>query len=242
MERIRLIKISKKFRIGIKKNQGALSQFASLFSGREPKRTLVALNDVSLIANAGEIIGLIGENGSGKSTLLRTIAGIYQPDSGYAKTNGKIIPMVNLNLGMQPRLTMRDNVFLVCSLLNLSRKKTKEKFSSIVEFAGLQNFVGTKLYQFSNGMLQRLAFSITIHCSPDILLLDEVFEVGDEDFRKKSSEKIKELVKQGATAILVSHDLELIRKHCHKTIWMEKGRVRKEGNTKNVIKNYLAES
>ncbi|MDP2925799.1 MAG: ABC transporter ATP-binding protein [Nanoarchaeota archaeon] len=237
--RISVENISKKFKIGFKKHQSALARLLSIFSGKEPQKAIWALNDVSLNAYAGEVLGIIGDNGSGKSTLLRAIAGIYKTEKGTIKTNGKIIPIVNLNIGMQDRLTMRDNVYLVGSLFELTNKEIKQRFDSIVEFSELQNFIETKLYQFSNGMLQRLAFSIAIYCNPDILLLDEVFEVGDEEFKYKSSEKIKELVKKGGTVIFVSHDLDMIKKHCHRIIWMDKGLIKKQGNINNILKEYL---
>jgi ABC-type polysaccharide/polyol phosphate transport system ATPase subunit len=231
-------KVSKKFKIGFKKKQSALERFISLFSGKEPKKIIHALKDVSFEAGKGEIVGVIGENGSGKSTLLRTIAGIYKQDEGEIITNGKIISLINLGAGLQLRLTMKDNIFLVGSFFGLNKKEIKQKFNSIVEFTELENFINTKIYQFSEGMKSRLSFSIAVHCTPDILLLDEVFEVGDEEFRKKSADKIKELVKKGATTLLVSHDLHMIEKYCNKVIWLEKGKVKKEGKTKEVVREY----
>ncbi len=230
--------ISKKFKIGFKKRQSALVKFVSLFSGKEPKKITWALNNVSFKANAGEIIGIIGKNGSGKSTLLRVIAGIYDITEGKFITNGKIISMISLNIGMQPRLTMRDNIYLIASFLGLSQKEIKRRFNSMIEFTELENFVDTKIYQFSEGMKQRLAFSITIHCNPEILLLDEVFEVGDENFKIKSAEKIKEFVKKGISVLLVSHDLQMIEKYCDRVIWLDNGKIVKEGKTKEVIKSY----
>ncbi len=239
MERIIIKGLWKKFKIGFKKNQSALARLLSLFSGRESKKTIWALKDVSLKINPGEIVGIIGENGSGKSTLLRAISGIYRVDKGEIQTDGKIISIINLNVGMQDRLTMSDNIYLVGSLFDLGRREIKRRFDSIVEFSELSEFVNTKLSQFSNGMLQRLAFSIAIHCDPDILLLDEVFEVGDEDFKKRSAEKIKKLVKGGASVILVSHELWMIEKYCDRVIWVHEGKVVKGGRVKKILKEYL---
>lgn len=237
MERIIVDKVSKKFKIGFKKDQSALARFVSLFSGKEPKKIIWALKQVSFKAEEGEIVGIIGENGSGKSTLLRAIAGIYDAE-GKIITNGKIVSLINLNIGMQYRLTMKDNIYLCCSLFGLPNKEIRNKFNSIVEFTELENFVDTKLYQFSNGMLERLAFAIAIHCNPNILLLDEVFEVGDEDFKIKSANKIKELVKKGANVLLVSHDLKMIEKYCDRVIWLEQGKIKKEGRTREVVGEY----
>ena len=239
MERIIINDVSKEFKIGFKKNQSALAKIISIFSGKEPKKSFWVLKNTTFNAKAGEMIGIIGKNGSGKSTLLRVIARIYEKDDGIIKTNGKIISLINLNIGLQDRLTMKDNIYLCCSLFDLSIKDINQRFKSIAKFAELEDFVNTKVYQFSSGMLQRLAFSIAIHCNPEILILDEVFEVGDEDFKKKSSDKIKGLVRNGATVLLVSHDLESIKKNCNRVIWMDRGKIIKEGKPTEIIKEYM---
>jgi ABC-type polysaccharide/polyol phosphate transport system ATPase subunit len=241
MQRIIVDKLSKEFKIGFKRNQTALSRIISLFSARTPTRKLKALQNISFAANEGEIVGIIGKNGSGKSTLLRIIAGIYSKDKGIIKTNGKIISLIQLAIGLEQRLTVKENIYLCCSLFGLGQKDIRNRFDSIIKFAELDDFTDTKVYQFSQGMLQRLAFSIAIYCRPEILLLDEVFEVGDQPFREKSSNKIKELVKNGTSVILVSHRLEMIQKHCNRTIWLDKGIIVKDGRTDEVVKDYLRE-
>ena len=238
MESIIVDAVSKKFKIGFQQRLSVLARFIRLISGREPRRTIAALQEVSLTACVGETVGIVGENGSGKSTLLRIIAGIYQKDSGRIRTSGKIISLIGLGYGMHKRLTMEENIFLVGALYGLSRKDIRRRFDSIVEFAGLEDFVKTKIYQFSRGRKERLVFSIAIYCNPKILLLDEVFAVGDEEFRRRSAKKIKELVKNGATAIFVSHEFWMIEKYCDRLIWMRKGRVVKEGNVKEILKEY----
>ncbi len=235
MKRIVVQKLSKSFAKGL--GGSALSNFLELFRCNE-KKPVKALKNVSFSVDSGEIIGIIGENRSGKSTLLRTISGIYEPDSGRVETNGKIISLINLNIGMHDRLTLKDNVYLCGSLFGVSRKEIRSKFDSIVSFAELEGFSEEQIYKFSEGMKQRLAFSIAIHCSPDILLLDEVFEVGDEGFKRKSADKIKELVENGSSVLLVSHDLEMIRKHCTQVIWMDKGEIKKQGYVKEIIDAY----
>jgi ABC-2 type transport system ATP-binding protein len=240
MKRIIIENISKKFFIGFRKKQSILARFISLFSGREQKKDLEVLKDISFDVNEGETMGIIGHNGSGKSTLLRIISGIYKQDSGKIILNGKLISLINLNIGLKDRLTMKENIYLCCSLFGLGREEIKRKFKLIIEFSELHDFVNTKIYQFSEGMKQRLAFSIAIHCNPEILLLDEVFEVGDEEFRKKSVTKIKELVKNKVSVILVSHDMEMIKKYCDKIILMEKGEMIQKGDTKKIVNNYLS--
>jgi len=238
INRIIVKDLKKKFKIGFKKRQGVLQRFISFFSGKEPKKIIIALDNVSFELKKGEILGIVGENGSGKSTLLRIIAGIYKKNLGRMGICGKIISLINLNVGLKERLIMKDNIFLVGALFGLSNKEIKWKFKSIVEFAGLENFINTKIYQFSEGMKQRLVFSIAVHSNPDILLLDEVFAVGDENFRNKSAEKINELVEGGASVILVSHELWMIEKYCDRVIWMEKGKIKREGNVKEILKEY----
>lgn len=242
MQRIVVNGLSKKFKIGFYKNQTALARILSAFSGKEPKRLLHALKDVSFSVNKGEIVGMIGRNGSGKSTLLRIIAGIYEHDEGKVMVNGNIISLIGLSIGLQLRLTLKDNIFLVCSLFGLTRKTIIERFDSIVSFADLGNFINTKLYQVSSGMSQRLAFSVAIHCNPDILLLDEVFEVGDKDFRRISAEKIKEMAREGLTVLLVSHELWLIERHCDRVVWLEDGKIIRAGSTKDVLEEYIEAS
>lgn len=238
MERIIIDNVSKKFKIGFKKEQTALSRIISFFSGGESKKIIYALRNVSFSVKKGEILGIIGDNGSGKSTLLRIIARIYEVDKGYIKTNGNVVPLIDLGGRLHARLTMKDNIFFIGSLFGLSQKTIKKKFNSIVKLSGLQNFINTKLYKFSSGMIARLAFSIVIHCNPDILLLDEVFAVGDKDFRFKSSKKIKEFAKNGTSIIFVSHDLESVKKYCDRVILMEKGKIIGVGNPEKIIRKY----
>lgn len=240
MKRIIIDNISKEFNIGFKKKQSILQRIISFLSGKESKKIIKVLSDISFEVNSGEIVGIIGENGSGKSTLLKIIAGIYNQDSGNIIVNGKIISLINLNVGLKDRLTMKENIFLTGSLFSMGQRDIKERLNSIVEFSELKEFVDTKIYQFSEGMKQRLAFSVAIHCNPEILLLDEVFEVGDEEFRKKSSDKIKQLAEKGAFVILVSHNLDMIQKYCTRVIWISKGRVIKQGKTKEVVNSCLA--
>ncbi|TKJ17513.1 hypothetical protein CEE44_03180 [Candidatus Woesearchaeota archaeon B3_Woes] len=241
MEEIIIKNLSKKFRIGFKKEQSVLSYFISFFSGIEPKKEFWALKGISFSVNSRENIGIIGKNGSGKTVLLKTIMGIYNLDKGEIKTNGNIV--ILSGVGLRSRLTLMDNIYLVSSILGLSQKDIKRKFNSIVEFAGLQDFVNTKIYQFSSGMRKRIAFSIIIHYiehyKPDILLLDEIFAGGDEEFKNKSLKKLEELMGKGTTFILVGHNLKLIEKYCDRVIWLDKGKIIKDGKPKEVIEAYV---
>lgn len=239
MKRIIVKNLSKKFGIGTKKRQGALERFISTVSGKEPKKTIWALKDVSFTTGVGEIVGISGPNGSGKTTLLRTIAGIYKPDKGEVITNGKIVSLIGLSIGLQERLTLQDNIYLCCSLFGLSQKEIRKKYNQVVEFTELSKYENTKIYQFSQGMRQRLAFSIAIHSSPEILLLDEVFEVGDEEYRKKSSVEIGRLTKNGTTVIISSHETPIIEKYCNEAMWIERGKIVRKGEPKKIASEYL---
>ncbi len=238
MERIIVKNLTKNFRIGSKRNQTTSEKIISVLTGKETKRKFCALNNISFSLKEGEILGIIGKNGSGKSTLLRIIAGVYKKDFGEVKVRGKLLPLIGLGFGIKGNLTMRENIFLGASYFGLNRKETKEIFNSIVNFSDLKDFINTKVYQFSSGMKTRLAFSIAIHCKSDILLLDEIFAVGDENFRRKGIERLKEFVKKGGSIIFVAHSLGMVREHCHRVLWMEKGRIIKEGDPKEIVREY----
>jgi len=244
INRITVESIYKKFNIGFKKQDNALSRFIALFSGKELSKLIEVLSNISFSAQAGEIIGLIGKNGSGKSTLLRVMAGIYQSDSGSIAINGSIVYLNGFGFGLKERLTMRENIFLVSLLMGLRRKEINNKFNDIVSFSGLSEYLDTKIYQFSSGMISRLRFAITVNCleakGGDVFLLDEVFgSGGDFEFQKKAIEKMEELVKGGATVVLVSHDLEIIKKYCNRAILLEKGRIALQSSVEEVISKYI---
>jgi ABC-type polysaccharide/polyol phosphate transport system ATPase subunit len=243
-KKISVKNISKYFKIGFQKNDGALSRLMSSLLGKESKKIITVLDSISFDLSTGENIGIIGDNGSGKSTLLRIIAGIYQPSRGSIEKNGDIIYMSGFGLGLKQRLTMRENIYLICSIMGLNRKETKAKFQEIVTFSELEEFIDTKVYQFSSGMLGRLCFSATIFCLEqkkiDIVLLDEVFDAGgDLNFQNKALKKMEELIKSGVAVIIVSHDLEIIKKYCNRVILLENGKIKKTGSPEIVINEYI---
>lgn len=244
MKRIVVKNLNKKFTLDHKKRAGALAKIVGVFSrSEESKRLLTVAEDVSFEVEQGEIIGIIGHNGSGKSTLLRLISEIYEKDSGDIETNGKLIYLNGYGQGLQPRLTMRENIYLMGALMGLSQNDVKKRFDEIVEFSGLSNFVDAKVYKFSSGMVTRLNFSVTMHCvkhhNPEILLLDEIFSGGgDIEFFDKSTKLVENLVQGGATVILVSHDLGLIEKYSERVIWLENGKIREQGFAEKVLSAY----
>lgn len=242
-EKIVVNKICKEFKVDAQKDRGALSAVLDFFSIGKRYRKLQVLDDVSFSVNSGEILGVIGKNGSGKSTLLRIVSGIYKPDQGLVKTIGSVYYLSGFRQTLVGKLTMRENIFLIGTLMGFGKKEISKKVDQIVDFSGLKDFIDCKVYKFSSGMITRLSFSATMYCiehqNPDIILLDEVFGAGgDIDFRQKAIEKMAEFIKKGATVILASHDLELIEKYCNRVILLEKGRVVAQGCPKEVVIAY----
>lgn len=235
--------ISKKFNIGYKDDKSVLSRLVNFLSGRENKKNFSAISNVSFEITKGEVMGLIGRNGSGKSTLLRLIAGIYVPDFGAVNSVGEIMYINGLNHGIRPRLTMKENIFLLGSIMSLHKTDVQKQFQGIIDFSGLGDFVNTKVYQFSSGMVTRLNFSIFIHFmsikNPKIILIDEILGVGgDIDFNRKAELKIAEFIKSGITVILASHNLQDIKKYCKRVIWLEDGSIRADGDIDNILLEY----
>ncbi|MBS3075140.1 ABC transporter ATP-binding protein [Candidatus Pacearchaeota archaeon] len=235
--------ISKKFKRDFKKRDGILGKLLG-FLDKGPYACFYALNDVSFNGKAGEVIGIIGRNASGKSTLLRILAGIYKPNNGNVKINGRTVYLGSFNPGLKTKLTMRENIYLTGSIMGLSQSDIKRKFDEIVDFSGLKDYVDARLYQFSTGMITRLNFSIMLFCvkhqNPDILLLDEIFSAGgDAEFREKAIKKMEELIKGGATVVLVSHDLAILEKYCDRLILLDNGKVIREGKPREVIEEYM---
>lgn len=179
--------------------------------------------DVSFEIYRGDMLGIIGTNGAGKSTLLKAISGIMVPTRGYVEREGAIAALLELGSGFDPDLTVRENTYLRGAMLGYTRKFMDETYEKIIEFAELEEFQDRPFKQLSSGMKSRLAFSIASLVNPDILILDEVLSVGDGAFRKKSEEKMKSIIKGGATTILVSHSIPQVRSMCNKILWLDHG-------------------
>lgn len=189
-----------------------------------------ALSDVSFQVGSGEIFGVLGLNGAGKSTLLKILSGVLVPTTGNVEIHGNIAPLIELGAGFDPELTARENIFLNGATLGFGRKEMNAKFDEIVAFSELEEFLDVPIKNFSSGMYARLGFSIAISVNPEILIIDEVLSVGDFMFQQKCENKIKDMIDNGATVILVSHSIEQVRSLCSKGIVLERGRVVKSGN------------
>ncbi len=201
----------------------------------------LALKDVSLKVKKGESWGLIGTNGSGKSTLLKTISGILKPYKGTVTTKGSIAPLIELGAGFDGNLTGRENIYLNGMVLGHSRKFMDEHFDEIVQFANLKKFLDSPIKNFSSGMKARLGFSVATVVNPDILIVDEVLEVGDYNFRRRCQERMQQMLSGGTTLLFVSHNIQTVKNLCDNAIWLDKGVVRMAGPSAIVCDAYKVE-
>jgi ABC-type polysaccharide/polyol phosphate transport system ATPase subunit len=201
-----------------------------------------ALKDITFTVDAGEFFGVFGPNGSGKSTLLRILAGIYVPDRGRVRVNGRLSPFIELGVGFNLELNARDNIRINSTLAGLSKRQLGEKFDEILEFSELERFVDQRLKNYSSGMLVRLAYSIAIQIPFDVLLLDEVLAVGDESFQQKCFATFDRFKDEGKTVVLVTHALDLLSRFCDRVLLIESGVVRATGPPEDVIEVYREEA
>jgi ABC-type polysaccharide/polyol phosphate transport system ATPase subunit len=197
------------------------------------------LNGFNLKIYKGECFGIMGRNGSGKSTFLRTISGIMKPNSGSITVNGKVAPMMALGVGFEPELTGMENIKLLGTLMGLTRSEIKNSLDAIIEFSELNDYdINSQTKRYSQGMLARLAFSITVAKDPEILIVDEALTVGDLGFKQKCAERIEEIRKNGSTIIYVSHHLEDIRSICKRACFIKDGKVLQVGTIDEISDLY----
>jgi ABC-type polysaccharide/polyol phosphate transport system ATPase subunit len=206
---------------------------------RAPRR-LTVIDDVTLSIARGEKFGLIGPNGSGKSTLLKLISGILRPTSGAVRSRGSIAPLIELGAGFDPDLSVEDNIVYYGVLLGNSRARMRDAAPRILEFADLADYRRVPLKALSSGMAARLGFGVATEVQPDILLLDEVFAVGDEAFRRKSAARLRDLWDGDHTIVLVSHDLASVAQQCERAVWLEHGVVRACGPARDIVEQYAS--
>ena len=205
---------------------------------RKHNETFWALKDVSLEVKEGEVLGLIGRNGAGKTTLLKILSRITRPTAGWAEIHGRVGSLLEVGTGFHPELTGRENTFLSGAILGMTRAEIIRKFDEIVAFAELEKFIDTPVKHYSSGMYVRLAFAVAAHLEPEILLVDEVLAVGDINFQKKCLGKMGDVARAGRTVVLVSHQLNQIRRLCHRVVWIDAGGVRQDGAPHQVLAAY----
>lgn len=197
------------------------------------------LNNINLNIRKGETVALIGTNGSGKSTLLKLMTKIIFPNTGEITTNGKLTSLLELGAGFHQDFTGRENIYFNASIFGLTRKDIEARIDDIIEFSELGTFIDNPVRTYSSGMYMRLAFSVAINVDADILLIDEILAVGDQHFQDKCYKKLEELKNSGKTIVIVTHSLDVVKKLCHRAIWIYKGEVRLDGDPVYVIDEYL---
>jgi len=205
---------------------------------RKKEETFWALKDVSLEVKEGEVLGLIGRNGAGKSTLLKILSRIPAPTEGRAEIRGRVGSLLEVGTGFHPELTGRENTYLSGAILGMGKAEIARKFDEIVAFAELEKFIDTPVKHYSSGMYVRLAFAVAAHLEPEILLVDEVLAVGDIRFQKKCLGKMGDVARAGRTVVLVSHQLNQIRRLAHRVLWIDAASVRQDGPTHEVVSAY----
>lgn len=198
-----------------------------------------ALKDISFTLKKGETLGIIGANGSGKSTLLKILSGILKPSTGKAVLNGKIASILDIGTGFHPDLTGKENVFLSGSLMGMTRQEIENIYTDLVDFSELQDFIDEPVKAYSSGMYMRLAFSIFAFLRPEVLILDEVFSVGDVAFQKKCNDKLRILITEGISVIIVAHDMNEISTICNRVILLNEGKKLMKDSTMKVVNYYL---
>lgn len=220
------------------KNIGLKEFIMMKIHGKHKIENFVALNDISFVLQAGDMLGIVGGNGAGKSTLLKVVSGIMKPQAGKCIVQGSIAALLELASGFDGDLTVKENTFLRGAMLGYTKAFMNEKYHEIIDFAELNEFQNRPFRQLSSGMKSRLAFSIASMVKPDILILDEVLSVGDGAFRIKSEKKMQSIISSGTTTLFVSHSLKQIRRLCNKVLWIEKGKQIAFGETKNICDEY----
>ena len=246
---IQITNLSKQYRLGQKVTFDTLRERLTGFFKKETKpipentdkKVVVALNNIDLDVNAGEVLGIIGLNGAGKSTLLKLISRITPPDIGEIRINGTVSSLLDVGIGFHPDLTGRENIYLNGAILGMKRSEITAKFDDIVSFSGIEErFLDTPVKRYSSGMFVRLAFSIAAHLDSDILLIDEVLAVGDYEFQKKCLDKIDNITRSRRTVLFVSHNLVAIERLCNRTIVIDKGQKVFDGRTTEAIEHYYS--
>ena len=239
--------LSKRYRIG--QYQTAYGTLRDALSGgfrrvvarehHDEERDMWALRDVSFDVPDGEVLGIVGRNGAGKSTLLKVLTRIVSPTEGRAEIRGRVGSLLEVGTGFHPELTGRENVFLNGSILGMRQREIVSKFDEIVDFAGVGPFLDTPVKRYSSGMSVRLAFAVAAHLEPEILLVDEVLAVGDAEFQRRCLGRMEDLSESGRTVVFVSHQMQAVAQLCDRAIWLDHGRVEREGPAADVVAEYL---
>ena len=209
------------------------------FGKRNRKEKRKILNDINVNIRKGETVALIGVNGSGKSTLLKLMTKIIYPNKGTIETKGKLTSLLELGAGFHPDFSGKENIYFNASIFGLTRKEIDDRLEKIIEFSELGEYIDNPVRTYSSGMYMRLAFSVAINVDAEILLIDEILSVGDQHFQEKCFEKMRQLRKEGKTMVFVTHSMESVKQLCDRAIWLYDGQVKMDGNTEEVVAEYL---
>ncbi len=235
---IRLNNVSMHFNMCNEKLNSLKEYFIKFVKRKLFFKRFVALENINLKIEKGDVFGIVGLNGSGKSTLLKIICGVLKPTVGKVQIRGRISPLIELGAGFNMDLTARENIFLNGAVLGYSKKFMNEKFDEIVEFSEMKNFLDVPMKNYSSGMVARVAFAVATIVKPDILIIDEILSVGDFKFQEKCNKRIEELMKGDTTVIIVSHNMEEIEKVCKNVLWLDHGHLKMVGETEKVCTAY----
>ncbi len=249
---VKVENLSKEYRLGVL-GHGTLtrdlqSKWAEIRGKEDPNAKLgfienrerfLALDNISFEIRQGELLGIIGRNGAGKSTLLKILSRVTRPTAGSIKIKGKVASLLEVGTGFHPELTGRENVFLNGAILGMTRHEIASKFDDIVNFAEISKFIDTPVKRYSSGMYVKLAFAVAAHLDPDILIVDEVLAVGDAAFQKKCLGKMGEITGVGRTVLFVSHNMSFMSQLCKRVIWIDEGKIRRDGDEKSTIAEYI---
>ena len=235
---IEIENVSMHFNMSIEKIENLKEYIIKLFKRQLLFQDLVALKNISIVIEKGDVFGIVGLNGSGKSTLLKIISGILKPTTGKVRANGTIAPLIELGAGFDVELTARENIFLNGAVLGYSKKMMTEMFDDIVNFAELRDFLDMPMKNYSSGMVARIGFAIATMVNPEILIVDEILSVGDFQFQEKCETRIADMMASGTTILFVSHSLEQIERLCSRVLWLEKGECKMIGDVMDVCAAY----
>jgi len=228
--------VTKDFRV-YKDKSNTLKAF--ILSNSRNRYTLHrVLDNVNLTIAKGEAVGLIGKNGCGKSTTLKLINKIIYPDKGSISVNGKLSSLIELGAGFHPDMSGRENIYINASIFGLSKKEVDKRIEEIIAFSELSQYIDNPVRTYSSGMYMRLAFSVAIYVDAEILLIDEILAVGDEAFQRKCFSKLKEIKANGTTIVIVSHSMDQIKSICDRVVWLEDGKIKKDGKAEKVCRLY----
>lgn len=233
---IRIEEVSRRFRVYPKEARTLKELIVT--RGRGRGEDVWALSGVTVAAEPGEAVGLVGRNGSGKTTLLKLIAQIIKPTRGRVVVGGRVASLLELGAGFHPEFTGRENVFLNGALLGLSRAQVRERLDEIVAFSGIGHYIDLPVRTYSAGMYMRLGFAVAAHVDADVLLLDEIFAVGDEEFQRKCFGRISQFKQAGGTILFVSHDASAVERLCERAVLLREGKVEYDGPTREAILRY----